>query len=92
MSATSRKEIWAQTRNWSSRQGLFNSTLHFSLKSLFPEFHQAELTVTVVKRVQGEQGFPDGSDSEESAKEETWVQSLGWKDTLEEGMAPVFLP
>ena len=48
--------------------------------------------MTVVKRVQGEQGFPDGSDSEESAKEETWVQSLGWKDTLEEGMAPVFLP
>ena len=25
---------------------------------------------------------------------ETWVQSLGWKDSLEEGMAttPVFLP
>ena len=24
--------------------------------------------------------------------QETWVQSLGWKDALEEGMAPVFLP
>ena len=26
------------------------------------------------------------------AMQETWVQSLGWKDALEEGMAPVFLP
>ena len=28
------------------------------------------------------------------AMQETWVQSLGWEDNLEEGMAatPVFLP
>ena len=28
------------------------------------------------------------------AMQETWVQSLGWEDSLEEGMAPtpVFLP
>ena len=24
--------------------------------------------------------------------QETWVQSLGWEDLLEKGMAPVFLP
>ena len=39
-------------------------------------------------------GFPGGSDSKESTcnavlkpRLETWVQSLGWKDLLEEGMA-----
>ena len=33
-------------------------------------------------------GFPGGSDSKESpAVQETWVQSLGWEDPLEEGMA-----
>ena len=33
-------------------------------------------------------GFPGGSDGKESAcKPETWVQSLGWEDPLEEGMA-----
>ena len=39
------------------------------------------------------QGFPGGSDSKESAcNVETWVQSLGWEDPLEKGMAtPVFL-
>ena len=26
------------------------------------------------------------------AMQGTWVQPLGWKDALEEGMAPVFLP
>ena len=32
--------------------------------------------------------FPDGSESENpSAMQETWVRSLGWEDTLEEGMA-----
>ena len=24
--------------------------------------------------------------------QETWVQSLGWEDSLEEGVAPAFLP
>ena len=33
-------------------------------------------------------GFPGGSDGKESAAMwETWVQSLGWEDALEEGMA-----
>ena len=33
-------------------------------------------------------GFPGGSDGKESAfKRETWVQSLGWDNPLEEGMA-----
>ena len=32
--------------------------------------------------------FPDGSNGKESAcNAETWVQSLGWEDTLEKGMA-----
>ena len=40
-------------------------------------------------------GSPDGLDGKESsAMWGTWVQSLGWEDPLEEGMAthPVFLP
>ena len=33
-------------------------------------------------------GFPSGSDGKESAcKRETWVQSLGWNDPPEGGMA-----
>ena len=33
-------------------------------------------------------GFPGGSDDKElPAVRETWVQSLGWEDPLEEGMA-----
>ena len=33
-------------------------------------------------------GFPGGSDSKESpAMQETWVQSLGWKDPLQESIA-----
>ena len=34
-------------------------------------------------------GFPGGSDSKKNppAMQETWVQSLGWEDPLEEGMA-----
>ena len=33
-------------------------------------------------------GFPGGSDGKESAAmQETWVQSLGWEDPLEKGMA-----
>ena len=33
-------------------------------------------------------GFPGGSDGKESpAMRKTWVQSLGWEDPLEEGMA-----
>ena len=33
-------------------------------------------------------GFPSGSDGKESpAMWETWVQSLGWEDPLEKGMA-----
>ena len=33
-------------------------------------------------------GFPGASDSKESAcKAGDWVRSLGWEDTLEEGMA-----
>ena len=36
----------------------------------------------------GSKGFSGGSDSKESAcNEETWVQSLGWEDPLEESMA-----
>ena len=32
--------------------------------------------------------FPGGSDGKESAAMwETWVQSLGWEDPMEEGMA-----
>ena len=35
-------------------------------------------------------GFPGGSDDKESTHtmQETWVQFLGWEDSLEEGMAP----
>ena len=35
------------------------------------------------------EGFPGGSNSKEQSPpvRETWVQSLGWKDVLEEGMA-----
>ena len=33
-------------------------------------------------------GFPDNSDGKESAAmQETWVQSLGWEDPMEKGMA-----
>ena len=33
-------------------------------------------------------GFPSGSDGKESdCNVETWVQSLGWEDPLEKGMA-----
>ena len=32
-------------------------------------------------------GFPCGSEGKVSATQETWVQSLGWEDPLEEGMA-----
>ena len=34
-------------------------------------------------------GSPGGSDSKKNppAMQETWVQSLGWEDPLEEGMA-----
>ena len=32
-------------------------------------------------------GFPGGSDSEESAMWETWIQSLGWKDLLEKRLS-----
>ena len=33
-------------------------------------------------------GFPDDSDGKESAySAETWVQFLGWEDSLEKGMA-----
>ena len=34
-------------------------------------------------------GFPGGSDGKKNtpAMQETWVQSLGWEDTLQEGMA-----
>ena len=35
-----------------------------------------------------DKGFPGGSDGKESTcKWETWLQSLGWEDPLEEGMA-----
>ena len=40
-------------------------------------------------------GFPGGSEVKNlPAMQETWVQSLGWEDPQEEGMAttPVFLP
>ena len=39
-------------------------------------------------------GFPDGSDSKESAVWETWFWSLSGEDSLEKGMetTPVFLP
>ena len=33
------------------------------------------------------QGFAGGSDGKDSAKQETWVQSLGQEDPLEKGMA-----
>ena len=42
-----------------------------------------------------QKGFPSGSLIKNSpAKQEMWVQSLGWKDTLEKKMqpTPVFLP
>ena len=33
-------------------------------------------------------GFPGGPDGKDSAhKQETWVQTLGWEDPLEKGMA-----
>ena len=32
-------------------------------------------------------GFPCGSEGKVSATQEAWVQSLGWEDPLEEGMA-----
>ena len=33
-------------------------------------------------------GFPGGSDNKESVcNAETWIQSLGWEDPLEEGVA-----
>ena len=31
-------------------------------------------------------GFPGGSDSKEPATQETWIQSLGGEDPLEEGL------
>ena len=31
--------------------------------------------------------FPCGSEGKVSAMQETWVQSLGWEDPLEEGTA-----
>ena len=35
--------------------------------------------------MKGLKGFPGGSDVKESAYKETWVQSLGQRDPLEEG-------
>ena len=35
----------------------------------------------------GHMGFPSGSDGKESAIKEIQVQSLGWKNPLEESMA-----
>ena len=36
-------------------------------------------------------GFPGGSESKEpTAMRETWVQSLGWEDSLEKGKATLF--
>ena len=32
-------------------------------------------------------GFPGGSEVKESAKQEMWVQSLGWEDPLEKQIA-----
>ena len=32
-------------------------------------------------------GFPRGSDSKESAVQETQVRSLGWEDPLKKGLA-----
>ena len=32
-------------------------------------------------------GFPGGSDGKVPGMRETWVQSLGWEDTTEKGMA-----
>ena len=32
-------------------------------------------------------GSPDGSDGNLPAMQETWIQSLGWEDPLEKGMA-----
>ena len=42
-----------------------------------------------------EMGFPDGTSGKDPACQiqetlETWVQSLGWEDPLEEGMATHF--
>ena len=36
---------------------------------------------------QKETSFPGGSNDNLPARPETWVQSLGWKDPLEKGMA-----
>ena len=37
------------------------------------------------------ESFPGGSDSKNlPAMWETWIQSLGWEDSLEEGMATHF--
>ena len=39
-------------------------------------------------QISSQVGFPGGSDVKESVcNAETWVQSLGWEDPLEEGMA-----
>ena len=84
VSTASRKEIWGQTRNQSSWQGLFNSTFHFTLKNIFPEFHPAEITVTPVKMVQVEKGFPGGSDSKEPASNAGDLGSIpGLEDSKE---------
>ena len=46
------------------------------------------LVVIVMVAVVMVVGFPGGSDGKESAcNVETWVQSLGWEDPLEKGMA-----
>ena len=31
--------------------------------------------------------FPDGSDGKESAMQESWLRSQGWKEPMEKGMA-----
>ena len=82
--------------NWASQEGcLFH--LRFSLQSsdfLLFHFHGLFLSLTFshhrFRLLFPIQGFPGDSVKNLPAMQETWVQSLGWEDPLEKGMATHF--
>ena len=82
--------------NWASQDGcLFH--LRFSLQSSdFLSFHFCGLFLSLTfshhhfRLLFPIQGFPGDSVKNLPAMQETWVQSLGWEDPLEKGMATHF--
>ena len=64
---------------------------HDTCKKQLPQGSHGENELDMLKKYLDiqciQKGFPGGSDSKESAMQETWVQSLGLEEPLEKGMA-----